>query len=120
MAILDPRLTTAGLFITVAELVAVWADHCPANIPVPARCTGCGHLYTAADPSCPTTSVVRPLLRRRRHEVNLRVFKSLTDNQHEDLFGKRLSTAAVPGCLPVTTIPTRPTHQVFDLFGGAA
>jgi hypothetical protein len=119
MATIDPRLTTAGLTITVPQLVIVWADHCPANTPVPARCPGCGHLYTAANPLCPSAAVVRPLLRRRRYQVNPIVFEPLTYNQHEDLFGNRLSTAAVPGSLPVIDAPARPTHEVVDLFGGA-
>src|SRR4051812_19734747 len=119
MPTLDPRLTTAGLAITVPELVAVWADHCPANTPVPATCPGCGHLYTAAHPLCPSAAVVRPLLRRRRHQTNPIVFEPLTYNQHEDLFSKPLPPAAVPGSLPVIDTPARPAHAVVDLFGGA-
>jgi hypothetical protein len=119
MPTIDTRLTTAGITVTVPQLVAIWADHTPAHTPVPGTCPSCGHTYTTKAPLCPTAAIVRPLLLRRRREVHPRVFEPLTYNQHEDLFGKRLSTGAVPRSLPVTDTPPRPTHQVVDLFGGA-
>ncbi|WFE29649.1 hypothetical protein O7623_10870 [Solwaraspora sp. WMMD791] len=89
---LDPRLTTAGLTITVPTLIELWAAHTPADNPAPATCPACGHTYAPDAPLCPTAATVRPLLRRRRNEVAPAAFGRLTVNQHEDLFGKRLST----------------------------
>jgi hypothetical protein len=93
---LDPRLRDAGLAVTVAQLVDLWADHTPAHHPIPAKCPGCGHPYSLAAPLCPTAAVVRRLLRSRRHEVSSTTFAKLTYNQTSDLFGKRLSTAIAP------------------------
>lgn len=89
---LDRRLLTAGLGVTVAQLVTLWADHTPAHLPVPVTCPGCGHPYSDKSPLCPTAAVVRPLLRRRRHEVPGAI-DALTPNQLADLTGNRLSTA---------------------------
>ncbi|TDC37097.1 hypothetical protein [Micromonospora sp. KC213] len=90
---LDRRLVTAGLGVTVAQLVTLWADHTPARLPVPLTCPGCGHPYSEKAPLCPTAAVVRPLLRRRRHETHPDVLAPLTPNQLLDLTGNRLSTA---------------------------
>ncbi|MEV6817053.1 hypothetical protein [Micromonospora sp. NPDC051296] len=89
---LDRRLLTAGMGVTVAQLVTIWADHTPARLPVPVACPRCGHAYSDKAPLCPTAAVVRPLLRRRRHEIP-GVLDPLTANQLADLTGKRLSTA---------------------------
>lgn len=90
---LDTRLLTAGLSVTVADLVRLWAEHMPATLPVPALCPTCGHRWNESQPLCPTAAVVRPLLRRRRHEVGLQALSLLTENQVDDLLGSRLSTA---------------------------
>ncbi|WP_233559171.1 hypothetical protein [Micromonospora radicis] len=89
---LDRRLLTAGMGVSVAQLVTLWADHTPARLPVPVTCPGCGHPYSEKAPMCPTAAVVRPLLRRRRHEIRGAI-DALTPNQLADLTGKRLSTA---------------------------
>jgi hypothetical protein len=91
---LDPRLTAAGLGITVVQLVELWAAHCPASTPIPPACPDCGHVYTAQQPLCATAAVVRPLLIKRRNEATKAAFTVLTFNQDQDLFGKKLSTAA--------------------------
>ncbi|AEB47414.1 MULTISPECIES: hypothetical protein [Micromonospora] len=89
---LDRRLLTSGMGVTVAQLVTLWADHTPARLPVPVICPGCGHPYSEKAPLCPTAAVVRPLLRRRRHEIPGAI-DALTTNQLADLTGNRLSTA---------------------------
>ena len=68
-ATLDRRLLTAGLTVTVAELVAVFVDHWPVHPPISPACPACGHEYTENAPECPTAATVRPLLARRRNEV---------------------------------------------------
>ncbi|MFY1675063.1 hypothetical protein ACN27G_34855 [Plantactinospora sp. WMMB334] len=93
MSRLDRRLLTAGINLTVTQLVTIWADHTPAELPVPLACPTCGHAYSHTAPLCPSAAVVRPLLRRRRHETGPRVLAPLTANQLADLTGKRLSTA---------------------------
>jgi hypothetical protein len=103
---LDSRLTIWGLGITVAQLVTLWADHYPANLPVPLACPTCGHPYSAKQPLCPTATVVRPLLHKRRYEGHTNAFNALTYLQGVDLFGKKLATAELgdqPTTLPVTT-----------------
>jgi hypothetical protein len=92
MSRLDRRLLV-GLGITVPQLVTIWADHTPAQLPVPLRCPTCGHPYSQTAPLCPSAAVVRPLLRRRRHETGPEVLAPLTANQLQDLTGTRLSTA---------------------------
>jgi hypothetical protein len=64
---LDDRLLGDGLTVTVATLVAVFTDHHPGTT-APAKCPGCGYRYPDGVADCPTNTVVRPLLRRRRHE----------------------------------------------------
>ncbi|MFI6232001.1 hypothetical protein ACIBD9_00400 [Micromonospora sp. NPDC050784] len=83
---------TAGMGVTVAQLVTIWAAHTPATLPVPLTCPTCGHPYSEKAPLCPSAAVVRPLLRRRRHEIPGAI-DALTPNQLMDLTGKRLSTA---------------------------
>jgi hypothetical protein len=89
----DPRLLSAGLTLTVADLVRFWAAHTPPIRPVPGHCRTCGHIYSEQTPLCPTAAIVRPLLRRRRHEAGPDALALLTNNQIDDLIGKRLSTA---------------------------
>jgi len=93
MTRLDRRLLTAGLGLTVPQLVTLWADHTPARLPVPLTCPTCGHAYSQTTPLCPTAATVRPLLRRRYHETGSHVLAPLTPNQLADLIGTRLSTA---------------------------
>ena len=90
---LDERLRSGGLTLTVANLVRLWADHTPPIRPVPGHCRTCGHIYSQSAPLCPTAAVVRPLLRRRRHEAGPEALQTLTGHQTDDLLGTRLSTA---------------------------
>lgn len=65
MPSLDRRLTTPGLTVTVADLVAVFIDHRPGQA---AQCGTCHHRYTTAAPLCPSAVLARQLLRHRQHE----------------------------------------------------
>jgi len=96
VARLDPRLIHAGMSITTVQLARLWAEHTPPAKPVPLRCPTCGHAWDETAPLCPTAAVVRPLLRKRRHEAGAHVIARLTDNQLDDLTGKKLSTALPP------------------------
>ena len=62
-----PDLLNDGLGVSVATLVAVFTDHHPGT-PMASACPGCGFRYPDGVLDCPTNTVVRPLLRRRRHE----------------------------------------------------
>jgi hypothetical protein len=90
---IDARLLSAGLALTVPNLVRLWADHTPPTKPVPGHCRTCGHAYDKEKPYCPTAAVVRPLLRRRRHEAGPKALDRLTTNQADDLLGRTPSTA---------------------------
>ncbi|BBH71145.1 hypothetical protein ACTI_78300 [Actinoplanes sp. OR16] len=59
---LDSRLLEAGLGVTVATLVQVFADHYPGS-PAASRCPGCGFRYPDNTSDCPTNATVRPLLK---------------------------------------------------------
>ncbi|MEV6845461.1 hypothetical protein [Actinoplanes sp. NPDC051411] len=84
---LDRRLLSAGLGLTVATLVRLWADHTPPVRPTRATCRTCGHAYTDTAPLCPTAATVRPLLVRRRYEGGPTALDLLTSNQIDDLLG---------------------------------
>src|SRR3954467_14453606 len=62
---LDRRLLEAGLHVTVATLVQVFADHHPGS-PAASVCPGCGYRYPDGVLDCPTNATVRPLLLKRR------------------------------------------------------
>jgi hypothetical protein len=79
----DRRLLAAGLDVTVALLVTLFADHHPGK-PAAAQCPGCGHVYSEDEDDCPTNTVVRPLLYRRRNEHKASL-SGLTPVQYEDL-----------------------------------
>jgi hypothetical protein len=66
---LDRRLTDAGNGVGLSTLVAVFRDHCR-GVPAASVCSGCGYRFADGDvdSDCPTNQVVRPLLRRRKHE----------------------------------------------------
>src|SRR5919107_1712083 len=81
--ILDRRLLDAGLSVSVATLVQVFADHHP-GIPAASVCPGCGYRYPDQVLDCPTNAVVRPLLLRRRGEDSGAVAR-LSPAQFEDL-----------------------------------
>ena len=61
----DRRLTAPGLAVTVADLVAVFVDHRPGDLP---KCGRCRHRYTTAAPLCPSRTLAAQLLKRRQHE----------------------------------------------------
>src|ERR671939_1015549 len=80
---LDRRLLDAGLSVSVATLVRVFADHHPGS-PAASVCPGCGYRYPDGVLDCPTNATVRPLLLRRRSEDRDAVAR-LTPMQFEDL-----------------------------------
>jgi hypothetical protein len=61
----DRRLITRGLAVTVADLVAVFIDHRPIDLP---ECVTCRHRYSTAAPLCPSRTLAAELLKRRQHE----------------------------------------------------
>jgi hypothetical protein len=74
----------AGLSVSVATLVEVFADHYPGT-PASSVCPGCGYRYPDRVSDCPTNATVRPLLYRRRGE-DVQAITRLTPNQYADLF----------------------------------
>src|SRR4051812_34554860 len=62
----DRRLIVPGLGVTVADLVAVFIDHRPGDMPA---CGRCRHRYTTAAPLCPSRPLAGQLLKRRQHEA---------------------------------------------------
>jgi hypothetical protein len=60
---LDPRLRTMA--VTIAELASVYTDH---HDPAGSACPNCGHQATGDNPACPSFTVARSLLPRRRNE----------------------------------------------------
>ena len=84
---LDQRLIAAGLHITVATLVEVFADHHP-GVPAASACPGCGFRYPDGVTDCSTNATVRPLLYRRRGE-NPKALDRLSEVQHKDLFDRK-------------------------------
>jgi hypothetical protein len=80
---LDRRLVEAGLGVTVATLVEVFADHHP-GVPMSSTCPGCGYRYPDGVSDCPTNATVRPLLKARRHE-DKEALERLTPDQFDDL-----------------------------------
>jgi hypothetical protein len=84
---LDPRLLSAGLGVTVAVLVDVFADHHPGSPPAP-RCPACHYRYPQGVSDCPTNATVRPILYRRRHEEP-QSLKKLAPDQYHDLHDKK-------------------------------
>src|SRR5262249_26288238 len=112
---LDPRILTAGLAVTVATLVAVYADHDPGRPGVPS-CPACGHAYTSVEPACPTGAFVRRLLHRRRHEDPCAMAR-LSADQREDLMApipmpwpSRPSSRHHPGLFEPESITTPGGH----------
>lgn len=116
---LDRRLLEAGLSITVATLVQVFADHYP-GIPAASVCPGCGYRYPDQVLDCPTNATVRPLLLRRRGEDREAVAR-LSPEQFEDLLSPnrskvtRAARRARPQPPATPAFQARPT--LFDLAG---
>jgi len=110
MTALDTRITKAGLTISVATLVAVFADHFR-GLPAAMVCPGCGHRFADNDVpgDCPTLAVVRPLLLRRHHEN-----PAVTERLSVEAFANLRLTKPKP--LRANT-PARPTPALTgDLF----
>jgi hypothetical protein len=63
---LDERILVPGLAVKVSDLVAAFEARYPSDSA--AECLTCGHRYTVTSRTCPTLTVVVPLLNRRRHE----------------------------------------------------
>jgi hypothetical protein len=114
---LDRRLLDAGLAVSVATLVRVFADHHPGS-PAASVCPGCGYRYPDGVLDCPTNATVRPLLLRRRGE-DTQAVAQLTAAQFADL--QRANAAKVNRAAhrKTTEPPTRlPAASLFDLAGG--
>jgi hypothetical protein len=96
---LDRRLLEAGLGVSVATLVEVFADHFPGK-PRPGTCPGCGYEYPegAAAADCASLAVAREVLYRRRTE-DPRVLSRLTRDQYEDLHDRKTSRVTPTGAV---------------------
>jgi hypothetical protein len=114
---LDRRLLEAGLSVSVATLVRVFADHHPGS-PAASVCPGCGYRYPDGVLDCPTNATVRPLLLRRRGEDRDAVAR-LDPVQFEDLH-KANHTKVTRAAHRKATEPPTPGHRapsLFDLAG---
>lgn len=116
---LDRRLIEAGLSVSVATLVQVFADHHPGS-PAASVCPGCGFRYPDGVFDCPTLATVRPILRRRRGEDRDAVAR-LSPVQFADLHGTHSArthrAAAVRQAALSALVPDRPALPLFDLDG---
>jgi hypothetical protein len=117
---LDRRLIEAGLTVTVATLVEVFADHHP-GIPAASVCPGCGYRYPDGVTDCPTNATVRPLLYRRRGE-DTRAVARLSPDQLADLRDRKTArnhrAAAGQSARPAPG-PDRIAPTLFDHAKGA-
>lgn len=113
---LDRRIVTAGMAVTVATLVEVFADHYP-GVPAASICPGCGFRYPDGVLDCPTVAVVRPVLYRRRNE-DTRALGRLSPDQLADLHGRSYArnrrAAARQAARPCEQASGR-TSDLFDL-----
>jgi hypothetical protein len=117
---LDRRLLEAGLCVTVATLVQVFADHYPTT-PQPALCPACGYRYPDQVTDCPTNATVRPQLYRRRQE-DPAALRRLSRDQFANLHDRKtartnrvaLRRANQPACA------TDVAEVLFDVCGGAS
>jgi hypothetical protein len=112
---LDPRLLQAGLSLSVATLVEVFADHHPGT-PAASVCPGCGYRYPNGARDCPTVATVRPLLYRRRAE-DTQALSLLTPAQYADLHGRnhRGNPAAAGLSARPAAVPAGHASDLFDL-----
>lgn len=110
---LDRRLLQAGIGVSVATLVEVFAEHHPGS-PAPFRCPGCGYRYPDGTADCPTTAIVRPLLWRRRSE-DPHALARLSPVQFADLHQRTTTRlrAAVRQAAQPTPCPNR-APTLFD------
>ena len=112
--VLDRRLLEAGLSVSVATLVQVFADHHPGS-PASSVCPGCGFRYPNQVLDCPTNATVRPLLLRRRGEDRNAVAR-LTPEQFEDLLKANRSKVTRAATRRPAEPPTTPAYQATSLF----
>jgi hypothetical protein len=106
---LDPRVVQAGMGISVAVMVAVFADHHPGQ-PAATVCPACRFVYPDGVTDCPTMAAIRPVLHRRRNEDQTAI-AGLSPIQFADLHGldstrkrgRNLSTLA--RTTTTTTVP---------------
>jgi hypothetical protein len=115
---LDRRLVEAGLSVTVATLVQVFADHHPGS-PTASVCPGCGYRYPDGVSDCPTNAIVRPLLLRRRSEDRAAIAR-LNPDQFADLHNRsiaRIQRAAVRQAAQPAPCPNRHVPTLFTLDG---
>jgi hypothetical protein len=110
---LDRRLLEAGLGVSVATLVQVFADHHPGS-PAASVCPGCGYRYPDGIQACPTNATVRPLLLRRRGEDPTALAR-LTPAQFEDLH-RPTRTKVTRAAFRATAEPATPAYQAASLF----
>jgi DNA-binding Lrp family transcriptional regulator len=117
---LDRRLVAAGLGVSVAILVEVFADHHPGS-PAASVCPGCGYRYPDGVTDCPTNSTVRPVLYRRRGE-DTRSLNNLSSDQFADLHNIKTArahrAALVPAARRADVSPVD-APALFDLTTGA-
>jgi hypothetical protein len=110
---LDTRLLNGGLAVTVSTLVTVFMDHHPGN-PRAALCPSCGFRYPDGVLDCPTNAVVRPLLRRRRHEDPAAFARLTADQQVELVTGpERVVRAAAERTVSARSVDSG--QPLFDL-----
>ncbi len=114
---LDRRLLEAGIGVSVATLVEVFADHHPGS-PAASVCPGCGYRYPDGSSDCPTNATVRPLLLRRRGEDRYAVAQ-LSTLQFEDLHHANRSkvTRAAHRTSPEPPTSACKAASLFDLAG---
>jgi hypothetical protein len=117
---LDRRLLEAGLGVSVATLVQIFADHYPGT-PQPALCPACGYRYPDQVTDCPTNATVRQQLYKRRAE-DPAALRRLTRAQYVNLHDRKtartnrvaLSRASHP--IPDSSVDA---GVLFTLSGGA-
>jgi hypothetical protein len=119
---LDPRLQEAGLGLTVALLVVVYADHHPGDTD-PEACPTCGQPYPLRERLCPSGAFAARLLRSRRHE-DAKALRVLSASQLADLLGDS-TTGSAPGVRdvlgpPQTSSPPHRFRHLPDLFGSVS
>jgi hypothetical protein len=116
---LDRRLVQAGLAVSVATLVEVFADHHPGS-PAASVCPGCGYRYPDGVTDCPTRATVRPVLYRRRGEDG-QALARLSPDQYADLHNlktARTNRAAAKQAARPNGAPDRGAPALFDLTAG--
>jgi DNA-binding Lrp family transcriptional regulator len=115
---LDRRLIEAGLCVTVAILVEVFADHHP-GVPAGSVCPGCGYRYPDKVTDCPTNATVRPILARRSSEDH-KALDRLTSDQLADLRNKTTArTNRVAASRAARPAPSSDRHaSLLDLIDG--